>query len=397
MKPLSRISIVILLILLTISLWACSPSLKLIPAVFPASKEANLQYQANDNTSSLTAYSSGQNDAASPMAYPASATGTTSTTADLEASLVALYQKANPSVVYIITSNGTSGSGFVYDAKGYLVTNYHVITGARSLEVAFASGERVPASVAGYDVDSDLAVLWVEEMPQGIHALPLAAPESIQVGQFVAAIGNPYGETGSMSFGIISGLGRSLPSQRNLYSGSTYSLPDVIQTDAPINPGNSGGPLLNMDGGVIGITAAIASDTGSNTGVGFAIPVQAILAVVPDLIANGKHDYAYIGAGFDGEITLSEQTTYGLGQTQGAYVISVTPGSPAEKAGLIAANPNTGRGGDLIIAIDGITVNTFTDLNRILVFNTRAGQTVELTILRNGQTISLPLTLASRP
>jgi 2-alkenal reductase len=197
--------------------------------------------------------------------------------------------------------------------------------------------------------------------------------------------------------GIISALGRSLPSQEATIAGSSYSLPEGIQTDAPINPGNSGGPLLNLQGEVLGVNARIASTTGVNSGVGFAIPVQAIKQVVPSLIANGRYDYPYMGAGFDDQLSLSDQSTFGLSQTQGAYVLNVTPASPAAQAGLTPANSTTGRGGDLVVAIDDQPVNEFSDLNAYLVFHTQPGQTVQLTVLRNGQQIVLPLTLASRP
>jgi 2-alkenal reductase len=315
---------------------------------------------------------------------------------DLEAALIDLYARANPGVVYILVSNGSSGSGFVYSAEGYIVTNNHVVSDGRDFEIVFATGERRSGEVVGADVDSDLAVLQVEDLPAGIAPLPLAQ-QSLQVGQFVVAIGNPFGEQGSMSFGIVSGLGRSLPSQRATSGGSSYSLPEVIQTDAPINPGNSGGPLLNLAGEVVGINAAIASTTGANSGVGFSIPVSVVKLVVPSLIEDGAYEYAYMGASFDAEVSLDELPVYDLDRTQGAYVISVTPGSPADDAGLIAANANTGAGGDLVIAIDDQAVNSFTDLNRYLVTHTTAGQTVELTLLRSGRTVTLQLTLGARP
>jgi 2-alkenal reductase len=315
---------------------------------------------------------------------------------DLEAALIDLYARANPGVVYILVSNGSSGSGFVYSAEGYIVTNNHVVSDGRDFEIVFATGERRSGEVVGADVDSDLAVLQVEDLPAGIAPLPLAQ-QSLQVGQFVVAIGNPFGEQGSMSFGIVSGLGRSLPSQRATSGGSSYSLPEVIQTDAPINPGNSGGPLLNLAGEVVGINAAIASTTGANSGVGFSIPVSVVKLVVPSLIEDGAYEYAYMGASFDAEVSLDELPVYDLDRTQGAYVISVTPGSPADDAGLIAANANTGAGGDLVIAIDDQAVNSFADLNRYLVTHTTAGQTVELTLLRSGRTVTLQLTLGARP
>lgn len=315
----------------------------------------------------------------------------------LEQTLIRLYRETNPAVVYIIVSSRSSGSGWVYSEEGYIVTNAHVVSAGRNYEVVFASGERQRATLAGSDPDSDLAVLKVDHLPKGTEPLPLAQAEDIQVGQFAVAIGSPFGQQGSMSLGIVSGLGRSLPSQRASVMSSTYSLPQVIQTDAPINPGNSGGPLLNLRGEVIGVNAAIASATGTNSGVGFAIPVAAARQIVPNLIKKGKHVYSYMGATFDDEVSLSEQAVYGVSQTQGAYVVSVSPGGPADKAGLIGADPRTGKGGDLIVAIDGQPVTNFADLNSYLIFHTQPGQTVELTVLRGTKRVTLSLTLGARP
>jgi len=318
-------------------------------------------------------------------------------TLNLEASLIDAYAQASPSVVYILVGS-SSGSGFVYSDDGYIITNNHVVSAGNSYEIVFANGERQSAQLVGSDADSDLAVLKVDTLPEGTTAIPLAKADSIQVGQFVIAIGSPFGEQGSMSMGIVSGLDRSLPSQRqSMGESSYYTLPQVIQTDAPINPGNSGGPLLNLAGEVIGVNAAIATTSGTNSGVGFSIPVAAVRKIVPTLIAEGDYSYPYMGAMFDGEITLDEKTQYGLAQTQGTYVLGVTAGSPADEAGLIAANPRTGQGGDLIVALDDQAVNDFTDLNSYLIFDTNVGQTIEVTILRNGKHITLPLTLGARP
>lgn len=315
----------------------------------------------------------------------------------LQDALIEVYQAVNPSVVYILNAVGSSGSGFVYDTEGHIVTNNHVVSGGSSYEVVFSNGDRASAELIGTDVDSDLAVIKVDELPAAVQPLPLAEAGSLLVGQFVVAIGNPFGEQGSMSFGIVSGLGRSLPSQRTLTTGSTYSLPEVIQTDAPINPGNSGGPLLNLEGEVVGINAAIASQTGENSGVGFSIPVAAVWKVIPSLIQDGSYTYPYIGAGFDAEVSLTELSVYGLDQTQGAYVVSVSPGSPASLAGLQAADQSTGKGGDLIVAINGKPIQDFNDLNTFLVFEASPGETIDLTIIRAGERINLPLTLGERP
>jgi S1-C subfamily serine protease len=315
---------------------------------------------------------------------------------DLQDRLIEVYQRANPSVVYIITNSG-DGSGFVIDQEGRIVTNNHVVGRSRSFEVVFASGERFRASLVGRDEDSDLAVIQVDELPEGVQPLPLAEPGDLVVGQFVVAIGNPFGEQGSMSLGIVSGLGRSLSSQREVGLGGTYSLPQVIQTDAPINPGNSGGPLLNLYGEVVGINSAIATFTGANSGVGFSIPVAAVERIVPKLIEEGGYAYPYIGATFYSELSLDIMESFGLPQFQGAYVTAVAGGSPAEQAGLVPANTNTGRGGDLIIDIDGNPIRNFADLNSYLVFQTSVGQTIEITVLRGNEEVTLPLTLGARP
>jgi 2-alkenal reductase len=326
-------------------------------------------------------------------------------TLPLQDMLTALYEKANPSVVYILVTRGSaslslyvgSGSGFVYDSDGTIVTNYHVVDPGDRYEIVFWNGDRSRAALRGSDPDSDLAVLQVESLPAGSNPLPLADSSTFEVGQFVVAIGSPFGAQGSMSLGIVSALGRSLPSQRTTEAGSSYSLPQVIQIDAPINPGNSGGPLLNLQGEVMGVNSAIATTTGTNSGVGFSIPVDVLKRVVPNLLEQGWVAYPYMGMAFDSEITLDDQEFYGIVQTRGAYVVSVTPGSPADIAGLIAANSQTLRGGDLVIAIDDRPIQDFAELNTYLVLETEVGQTIELTVLRGNETLVLPLTLGMRP
>lgn len=320
-----------------------------------------------------------------------------STGEQLQRGLVDLYNHANPAVVYIIVPPFGSGSGFVFSEDGHIVTNNHVVENGREYEVVFANGERLEAELVGSDVDSDLAVIKVDQLPDDVQPLPLGLSDELAVGQFVVAIGNPFGEQGSMSLGIVSGLGRSLQSQRALESGSAYSLPQVVQTDAPINPGNSGGPLLNLDGEVVGVNSAIATTSGSNSGVGFSIPVNAVRRIVPKLIEDGAYEYTYMGAAFEDEISLDEQSIYGLPQTSGAYVVSVTSGSPADQAGLVPASNTSGRGGDLIIAIDDRPIGDFGDLNAYLVFETEVGQTISVRVLRDGETVEFPLTLGRRP
>ncbi len=322
----------------------------------------------------------------------------------LEQRLVELYQRVNPSVVHILVYSGRndafplgSGSGFVFDTDGRIVTNNHVVEDGNEFEVVFADGTRLWADVLGTDVDSDLAVIQLESVPTNLTPVGLGNSDQVRVGQFVIAIGNPFGEQGSMSLGIISGLDRSLESQRQLDNqGGRYSLPQVIQTDAPINPGNSGGPLLNLEGEVIGVNSAIRTTTGVNSGVGFSIPVNAVRRVVPKLIEEGRYIYAYMGVQIQ-SLNLNIQENLDLALSKGAYVTGVTADGPADDAGLIPAQGNDGRGGDLIVAIDGSPVQDTEELISYLVFNAEVGQTVELTVVRDGETISLPLTLGARP
>jgi 2-alkenal reductase len=320
---------------------------------------------------------------------------------DLETSLINIYQRVNPAVVHIRVFTGTddfniplgTGSGFVYDKEGHIVTNNHVVTDGDSFEVVYSNGSRSEAVIVGTDVDSDLAVIKAKNVPEGVEPVTLGDSAAVQVGEFVAAIGNPFDETGSMSVGIVSGLGRTLLSQRVTDNGGRYSLPQVIQTDAAINPGNSGGPLLNLDSEVIGVNSAILTETGVNSGVGYTIPVNAVKRIVPALIAEGEYVYPFIGIRMlTLDITLQEQLE--LSQTAGAYITDVSPDTPAEDAGLVGAE---GPGGDLIVAINGQPVVTSDDLISYLVFETVVGQTVDLTVFRDGEEIVLPLTLGARP
>ncbi|MCB8982293.1 MAG: trypsin-like peptidase domain-containing protein [Ardenticatenaceae bacterium] len=326
---------------------------------------------------------------------------------DLQNQLVTVYEHVNPSVVHIFVFNtfddqefplGT-GSGFVYDSDGHIVTNNHVVTDGDAFEVIFADGYRSRAEVVGTDVDSDLAVIKAESLSPTAQPVALADMDQLHVGQFVIAIGNPFGEAGSMSIGIVSGLGRTLDSQREVEGGGRYSLPKVIQTDAAINPGNSGGPLLNLRGEVIGVNSAIRTDTGTNSGVGFSIPVDAVKRIIPQLISQGAYTYPYLGIRMQ---TLDIDTAEALemNYSSGAYVLDVTDDSPAAVAGLIGSGLNSFGalpGGDLIIAINDTPVTSSDDLISYLVFDTEAGQTVNLTIVREGQETVIPLTLGERP
>lgn len=338
---------------------------------------------------------------AAPTAPPITNLITTSE----EQLLIELYQRVNPAVVAILVetnTGGAQGSGFLYDTEGHVVTNNHVVQDATAIEVDFASGFKTRGRVVGTDPDSDLAVVKLDELPEGgVTPLPLGDSDQLQVGQRVLAIGNPFGLEGTMTMGIVSALGRTVTGTRNPADGPPFSTPDVIQTDAAINPGNSGGPLLNLKGEVVGINAQIDTETGTNSGVGFAIASNTVRQVVPFLIADGKFVYPYLGVQSQEEISLSLQDALNLPQATGAYVTNVIADGPAEAAGLrgdSASINETLRGdGDLITAIDGRPVKVFSDLLSYLVNHTRPGQTVTLTVLREGQTVEVPVVLGERP
>lgn len=325
--------------------------------------------------------------------------------------LVDLYEQVNPGVVAIQVYSATSGglgSGFVYDQEGHIITNYHVVEGQTDLEVDFPSGLKTRGEILGVDRDSDLAVVKVNVPPEELHPLTLGDSSQIKIGQSVIAIGNPFGLNGSMTVGIISALGRTLDSLRESPEGQLFTAGDVIQTDTAINPGNSGGPLLNLNGEVIGVNRAIRTfnfnneNEPINSGVGFAVAINIVKRVAPVLIDEGVYDYPYLGISSLADISLIEQEVLSLPRASGAYVLSVTPNSPADRAGLIAGTeptnlPGRARGGDLIIAIDDQTVQQFGDLLSYIVNFKSPGDTVMLTVLRGGEQLEIPLTLGSRP
>lgn len=349
---------------------------------------------------------------AAPIANTASTTHASvpsvavQTTSTEQQALIDLYARVNPAVVSIRVSlgdgTGAQGSGFLFDASGHIVTNQHVVDGAQFIEVDFPSGLKVEGKVIGVDADTDLAVIKVDQVPEGVQPLSLADSSAVQVGQTAVAIGNPFGEAGSMSLGIVSGTGRSLSDNRSSQSGSHFTSADIIQTDAPINPGNSGGPLLNLNGQVIGINRAIATENGAGSGVGYAIPSNAVSEIVPVLISSGRFTYPYLGLSSGPEITLQAAQTLGLSQTDGVYVVAVVNGGPADKAGLQAdtatTRDTTFRGdGDLIVAVDGQPVHVFADLIGYLDYHKRPGDSVTLTVLRKSGRVDLTVILAERP
>jgi 2-alkenal reductase len=329
-----------------------------------------------------------------------------------EDALVDIYQKVNPGVVSILvyTSNGGvgQGSGFVYDLEGHIITNYHVIENATEIEITFPEGTRTRGEVIGTDVDSDLAVVKVDVAEDVLHPLTLGSSSDLAVGQFVIAIGNPYGFTGTMTTGIVSALGRVLDSMRSTGSGSVFAAGDTIQTDAAINPGNSGGPLLNLNGEVVGINRAIYDKTlsvfesASYNGIGFAIPIDIVKKVIPYLISDGSYDYPYLGISSVDGLTMDEIEAMGFDPSiPGVYVLEVTVGGPAAKAGIKAGTRTTRyeglyAGGDMIVALDGKTVKDYNALLTYLFMNKAPGDSVTVTVLRNGTEKDIKVTLGSR-
>jgi 2-alkenal reductase len=296
------------------------------------------------------------------------------------------------------------GSGFVIDTEGHIVTNNHVVDGADEIQVTFWDDVTVPAKLVGRDPDSDLAVIKVDVKTEKLHPVTLGDSDSLKVGQRVIAIGNPFGLEGTLTTGVVSAVGRSLPAGPIISaSGGRYTIPDVIQTDAAINPGNSGGPLLDVHGQVIGVNFMIESQTGSNAGVGFAIPVAIVKQIVPELIATGRYAHPWLGIS---GTTVSQDLVDAakLPVERGVLVVTVTEGSPAAGAGLRASKDTVeihGQqvpvGGDIIIAIDDRPVRKFDDLMTYLTRQTRVGQEVTLTVLRDGQQVKVPVKLGERP
>jgi 2-alkenal reductase len=344
-----------------------------------------------------------------------------------------IYQKVNPSVVNVdvlaFVSSGLDipvpnpddtnppdtfpqldpqdllpqgqGSGFIWDNEGHIVTNAHVVEGADQVQIGFSDGTVTVAEVLGIDLDSDLAVLEID--PDGYELAPVALGnvDDVRVGMRVAAIGNPFGFQGTLTSGIVSAIGRSIPALTN------FSIPEAIQTDAAINPGNSGGPLLNERGEVIGVNAQIRSTERANSGVGFAIPVSIVKRVIPALIAEGSYEHSYIGIS---GMTFSPICADDLGlpkTIRGAYVIEVFSNTPAARGGIRGGSEESGthlvgicpdtRGGDLITAIDNQPVKQFDDILIYLERYTSPGDKVVLTVLRDGKEVAIEIELAARP
>ena len=317
--------------------------------------------------------------------------------------LVELFEKSEEGVVKIQVerdgqNRGSQGSGFVYDNLGHIITNAHVVDGATKATVTFLDGSQYDAEIIGKDKFTDIAVIKVNEKPRLLHPLQIGDSSQLRVGEHVAAIGNPFGLSGSMTSGIVSQMGRLLPSQ-----DSGFSIPDVIQTDAAINPGNSGGPLLNLRGEVVGINTAIQSSSGEFSGVGFAIPSNTAIKIVPSLIEDGEYHHPWIGiSGRDIDPDLARVLE--LKDAKGFLIITVVDGSPADKAGLKGVSMTVEVGGkeypvdgDIIISVDDKEVREISDILIHLQREKSVGDEMILGILRDGDFMHLTLKLVERP
>ena len=316
-----------------------------------------------------------------------------------EKSTIELFRQASPAVVYITTSairrdrfsfnllqipQGT-GSGFVYDDKGHIVTNLHVLQNADEARITLADGSSYQGSLVGMEEDLDLAVLRIRADPARLHPIPIGVSRDLEVGQKVFAIGNPFGLDQTLTTGVISGLGREIQAE------SGRAIRGVIQTDAAINPGNSGGPLLDSAGRLIGVNTAIVSPSGAYAGIGFAVPVDDINRVVPQIIQFGKAARPALGIAIDDRISRR------LG-TQGVLILGLVPGGAAAKAGLRETTYDDSgnlRLGDIILMIDGKATRSVAELEDVLDSH-QIGQTVRVTVLRDGRKVDLDVTLQSR-
>jgi S1-C subfamily serine protease len=332
----------------------------------------------------------------------------------LEEQVMRVFETAGPGVVNITSRSISydfflrafpqegSGSGFVYDDRGHIVTNFHVIEGASELHVTFFDETRVPAEVVGFDPSNDLAVIKVDVTPDLLRVIPLGDSERLRVGRFLVAIGNPFGLQQTLTTGVVSSLGRIIEGPDGRFIG------EIIQTDAAINPGNSGGPLLDLDGKVVGVNSAIISPSGASAGIGFAITVGTVKRVVPELIARGRYAHPWLGvelwnvsANLAARLNRAGVRTPGGG---GVMVVGLVARGPAATAGIRGpsqvgqlGNLRVPLGADYILAIDGDPVATDRDLTVLLETKHRVGDRVKVTVWREGQVLDIEAALGERP
>ena len=307
-----------------------------------------------------------------------------------------IYDQLKDSVVLVQTNLGL-GSGFVYDMKGHIITNHHVIEDADTIQVTFLDGNIPPANVVGMDIYSDIAVIKVDPEVTTLHPVVLGSSSELTVGEPVAAMGNPFGLSDTLTAGIVSSV------ERTLEAAGNYVIIDIIQIDAAVNPGNSGGPLVNLKGQVVGVNTAIQSETGTFTGIGFAIPSDTVKREIGDLIETGDYKHPWLGvSALDVDLAIAD--AMGLEKPQGVLIVDVTEGSPADQAGLRGGDQNVtldGQvitvGGDVITGIDGLSMKRLADLVVYMERNTSPGDSVVFEIIRDGQERSLEVTLGERP
>ncbi len=329
-----------------------------------------------------------------------------------EQRVIAVYQQASPAVVNITTQvlrqsfffglvpEEGSGSGFVYDHDGHIITNYHVVEGTSEIVASFGGDKELPARIVGVDPPNDLAVLQVDELPEGVEPIPLGDSDALQVGQRAIAIGNPFGQfERTLTVGVVSAINRTVKTDDD------QVLRGVIQTDAAINRGNSGGPLLDSSGRLIGINSAIFSPSGTSAGIGLAIPVNKLKQIVPELIQNGRFPHPWLGIeGLGYELYPELARALHLPVDQGLLIAQLYRNSPAVRAGLRGATEEVIYrqrwllvGGDILTAIDGVPLRNWDDLDAYLQEQTEVGQTVTLTIWRGDQEMTVEVELGEMP
>ena len=381
----------------------------------PASVASDVVQTATGALSTLeTNLTVEEDQAANTLPAPTTALTVDQEVEALQNQIIQVYEMAAPAVVNItnrgyvndmfmgtVPQEGT-GSGFVYDNEGHILTNYHVIENAEQLLVTLSDGQTYEAKVVGSDSTNDLAVIQIDATKDLPEPLVLGDADSLQVGQFVLAIGNPFGLEQTLTTGVVSALGRVIQSpEDNRFIG------EAIQTDAAINPGNSGGPLLDLSGQVIGVNSQIISASGTSSGVGFAVSASTVERVVPQLIANGKYVHPMLGIQLlsltPGNKAALEEAGAGVAVDSGVLVMEVEAGGPAAKAGILGGsstvrigNYQVAVGGDIIVAINDQKVTDSQDLTVYLETETTVGDTVELTIVRNGEQQVVPVVLGER-
>ncbi|MFN8108947.1 MAG: trypsin-like peptidase domain-containing protein [Thermoleophilia bacterium] len=371
-----------------------------VPAVVGAAAAFGVgALTSNDGGRTVTVVQTSAGAPATTTATPAqTSTPGDTTTRSGSHSVQQIVAADSPGVVAVQTgtdTNGSLGTGFLIDTQGHIVTNAHVVpAGTTSITVGFKDGTQESATLVGRDETEDVAVLKIANIPSSARVVPMGTVRTLQVGDPLIAIGNPLGYTQTVTTGIVSAL------KRVISSPNDSNISNVIQTDAPITHGNSGGPLIDSNGRVVGINSQIATDSGSNVGIGFAVPIDIVKPVVASIISGGTAQHAWIGIQ-GATVTPDVAKANGLGSQKGVMVVKVDSRGPAKTAGLKGATSGTGtndtpKGGDVIVAVNGQTTNDMGDVS-LNVASQAVGATVHVTVLRNGKKLSIDVPLANRP